>query len=325
MEMEKKELNTKELIELVKKYNPHTEHITLSTIFMKMKVGDDNSFDVVNFGPPGTGKSFSSIELVNELNLGTDIIIDNNVTKRGLFDLLDKYPKHDFILDECTALMRDKGTQDMIKLAMEGKPLRWIKKDSYEETPIFEGNFIMNVNHGLMDSIVDRCFVNKTLMNKRMALDFVNYYLFNKKDSEQLIRYVKKVIRSDKKVDLTQDELKYVADFICKQIENNDENLGYSRRIAIRMISYFRRAKKFFGKLDDEVKAFIEPYASIYIENKRSPTLIETLLGDTKMDKIALIRLLASETGYSERHSRRIVDEELVKGKLQQFGRMVYV
>lgn len=321
------QMETSSIIQSVKNWNPYCEHITLSTIFSKLRVGDNESFCVINWGSPGTGKSYSSLTLSKELNLGTDIIIDNNTTKRGLFELLAEFPNYDFILDECSALMQDKGTQDMLKLAIERKPLNWVKKDSHETTPVFTGNFIFNVNHALLDSLTDRCFVNLTLMNKRMALDFVDYYLGNRPEMKEFIIYLRRLLSTEMKVELTKEEMDYVKDFTRNLIETNEENLGYSRRTIIRMVSYFKRVKRLFRKtiLDEEVKSFIEPYAAIYIENKRTPTVIETLLGDAKMDKIALIRLVASETGYSIRHARRLIGDELAKGKLQQFGRQVYV
>lgn len=319
------EMETKKLIQLIKQYNPHTEHITLSTIFMKMRVGDGERFNVINYGPPGTGKSFSSLELINKLNLGTDIILDNNITKKGLFDLIFEYPELDFVLDECTAIMRDKGTQDMIKLLMEGKQLNWVKNKSHAVTPVFKGNIILNVNHALLDSVTDRCFVNMTLMNKKMALDFVDHYIKGEHDDKELIKYLRKILKTNKEVKLTKEELEYIKEFTYNAIDRNEENLGYSRRIIVRMISYFKRVKRLFGKIDDEVKIFIEPYATIYVENKRTPTLIETLLGEEKVDKIQLIHMIADEAGYSERHARRLIDEALVKGQLQQFGRHVFV
>ncbi|MBW3010908.1 hypothetical protein KY326_01675 [Candidatus Woesearchaeota archaeon] len=317
-------METQKLINLLKRFNPHCEHITLSTIFMKMRVGEDK-FNVINYGPPGTGKSYSSIEMINKLNLGNDIIIDNNTTKRGLFELLVEYPEYDFILDECTSIMRDKGTQDMINLVMEGKQLNWVKNKSHEVAPVFKGNFILNVNQGLLDALTDRCFVNMTLMNKKMAMDFIDYYIADTEEHKELIAFLKKKIQNTTDVELSKADIEYVSNFVKKEIERNDENLGYSRRIIVRMVSYFKRVKKLFGKIDDEVKTFIEPYAAIYIENKKTPTIIETLLGNEKMDKIALIHLLSSETGYSERHARRLIDEELTKGRIKQFGRSVFI
>lgn len=318
-------METKQIIKWIKEFNPHTEHITLSTIFSKMKI-DGERFNVINYGPPGTGKSYSSIELINKLNLGNDIIIDNNTTKRGLFDLISLYPDYDFVLDECTEIMKNKGTQDMIKLMMEGKPLTWTKKDSHEVAPIFKGNFILNVNQALMESLTDRCFVNITMMNKKMAMDFTDYFIdVPDKVEREFLTFLKKKLKSESDVKLTKEELDYVKAFIKKQIELAEENLGYSRRIVIRMVSYFKRVKKLFGKLDDEVKIFIEPYAATYIENKNTPTLFETILGDAQMEKIELIRTVTRETGYSERHVRRMIEDELIKGRLQQFGKMVYV
>lgn len=319
------EMETKEIIKTLKEYSPYNEHITLASIFAKMKIGDGSSFNVINHGPPGTGKSYSSLEFIDKLNLGTEIILDNNVTKRGLFETFLNYPEHDIILDECTALMRDKGAQDMIKLGAEGKSLNWVKKSSVETTPLYKGNIIINSNLSLMDSLSDRFFVNVTLMNRKMAVDFVDHYLDKKISPEkEFLKFIRRRIKS-KDADLTENEIKYVREFVKKQIEMNDEILGYSRRVIQRMLSYFKRVKKLFGRLDDEVLLFIEPYAAAYIENRRTPTLIETLLGDEKVEKPSLIRLLSRETGYSERHARRLVDEELIKGKLKLFGRMVSI
>lgn len=318
-------METKDIIKSIKDYNPGCEHVTLSTIFMKMKV-DNERYNVINYGTPGTGKSFSSIQLLEDLRTGTEIILDNNTTKRGLFDLMVDYPNHDFVLDECTQITKDKATQDMIKLTMEGKPLSWIKMKSYEKAPVFNGNFILNVNHQLIDSLTDRCFVNMTLMNKKMAMDFVDTYIDNRGKAKPyaFLKYLRYKIRPAD-VQLTEDEINYIKSFVKRQIELGEENIGYSRRIIVRMVSYFKRVKRLFGKLDNEIKMFIEPYAATYIDNRRTPTIIETLLGEEEMDKPELIRLLATEGSYSERHARRLVDEEIIKGKLKIFGRKVHL
>jgi len=318
-------METKQLIKAIKTYNPFVEHVTLSTIFSKMKVGDDG-FHTICYGEVGTGKSYSSIELIKKLNLGNDVFIDNNVTARGLFDLMVDFPAYDFILDECSKIMKDKGAQDTIKLTMERKSVSWIKRRSYEDI-VFKGNYVININQHMLDALTDRAFVNLTMMNKKMALDFVDYYLEKKdpKQEKEFIEHLQKLLKDVTPIELTKQEMNYIREFVKKRIEINDENLGYSRRTIIRMIAYFKRVKKLFGKLDKEIKIFIEPFASVYIENRRTPTIIDTLLGDEKMEKPALITLLASEGGYSERHARRIVDEEIIKGRLKMFGRMVYV
>ena len=318
-------METKKIIKHLRAYNPYCEHITLATIFAKIKI-KNSRFNVLNHGPPGTGKSYGSIELIEKLDLGSEIILDNNTTKRGLFETFLNYPNHDIILDECSALVRDRGAQDMIKLAAEGKALNWVKKDSVEKSKPFGGNIILNVNSSLMDSLSDRFFVNVTLMNRKMASDYVDHYLDKKVEAEkEFLKFIRRRIQAKKDPELTTSELIHIRTFVKKQIELNDENLGYSRRVIQRMLAYFKRVKKFFGRLDDEVLLFIEPYAAAYIENRRTPTIIETLLGDEKLEKPALIKLLARETGYSERHARRLVDEELIKGKLKLFGRVVSV
>jgi hypothetical protein len=321
--MDDGKMETKKIISLVKGFNPYCEHITLSTIFYKMRVGDAERYNVVNFGPPGTGKSFSSIELLKRLDFGNDIILDNTTTRRGLFETFMDYPDSDILIDECSVISRDKGAQDMIKLAMEGKELTWTKKGSVETTPPFKGNVTLNINESILDAVTDRCFVNMTLMNKKMALDFVDGF-DRTTNHDELIAYAKEKINERANIELTKEEVEYIKNFVKRQIELNDDNLGYSRRTIVRMISYFKRVKHFFGGLTPEVKTFIEPYASIYVENKRTPTIIESLLGDAKIVKADFIKLLSQEGGFSERHSRKLIDDELTKGTLVQYGRLIY-
>lgn len=313
-------MNTKELIEQIRAFNPYCEHITLSTIFAKMKLGRHS---VINFGLAGTGKSESSLELLKKLDLGTEICIDNNTTKKGLFELFRDYPNQDIMLDECSALLRDRGTQDMLKMAIEGKKIFWIKTNSMETTEPFKGNIIINTNIPIMDSIIDRCFLNKTKMNKEMVLNFIDYLMI-KKQEDKFIKYIKERVLDKSKAELTDEEIKKIVSFTKLFISEADADLEYSRRSIFKMLGYFKCAKKFFRKLDDEIWNFISQYAQLYIISGRTPSLIETILGDREMDKAELIKRVTAEGGYkADRQPRRLVDELIANGKLKVKGRLV--
>jgi len=312
-------MNTEELIDGIRLYNPYCEHITLSTIYAKLGCG---RFNVINCGSPGTGKSQSSIEILSALDTGEEIIIDNNTTKKGFFGLMMDFPNHNIVLDECSTLMKDKATQDAIKLAMEGKSISWIKDKSRQETPPFNGNFIINTNEQMMPSVIDRCFFNKTLMNKEMALNFIDY-AGEEQNHDKLILHIKKKIANKKQVILTKEEKEKVIVFLKKHIEESDEGLEYSRRVLGRMLQYFKCSKKLFNKLDDKVLAFIEPFAALYVINEKAPELIEAIVSNGEIDKSELILKLSKEGNYSERHARRLVNEKIESRILISKGRMV--
>lgn len=313
-----KKITTKEIIEFIKLYNPYCEHITLTTIFSKMHIG---RFHVANWGSPGSGKSESSLVLLEKLDMGNDIIIDNTTTERGLFETFMEFPESDIILDECNAILRNPSVQDMVKLAMEGKALRWTKNNSREETPEFKGNIILNANVKIMDSVIDRCFLNKTVMNKEMTLDFIDY-LLEEKDLSKFIEYLKEVINKEKEK-LTKEEIEYVKEFTKGYIKESDKDLGYSRRCIFKMIEYFTCAKNLFGKLGDEEKEFIEQYAKLYIINDETPSLIQAIVSDKNMDKVELQKRLVKEGGFSIRHARRLVNEAIENNELILRGRIV--
>lgn len=312
-------MNTQELIKYIRMYNPYCEHITLTTIFSKMHIG---RFHVANWGSPGSGKSESSLVLLEKLDLGNDIIIDNTTTERGLFETFKDFPEQDIILDECNAILRDPAVQDMIKLAMEGKKLFWTKNNSREETPNYKGNIILNANVKIMDSIVDRCFLNKTVMNKEMALEFIDYFL-TPKDTSRFIDHLKDVITKERRLQLTMEEVRYVQEFTKSYIKESDLDLGYSRRCILKMLDYFTCAKNLFRKLDDEVKTFVEQYAKLYIINDETPSLMEAIVSDKQLDKVELQKRLMVEGGFSDRHARRLVDAAIKQGELILRGRLV--
>ena len=316
--MNKEEMNTKELIKYIKLYNPYCEHITLATIFAKMHLG---RFHIANWGPPGSGKSESSLVFLEKLDLGNDIIIDNTTTERGLFETFMEFPDQDIILDECNAILKNSSVQDMIKSAMEGKSLHWTKNNSMEETDPYQGNIILNANIKVMDSIIDRCYLNKTIMNKEMTLEFIDYFLTDK-DITIFINYTKKIIKG-KKVGLTKEEVEYVKNFTKNYIKESDKDLGYSRRCILKLLNYFICAKNLFGKLDDEVKTYIEQFAKLYVINDETPSLIEAIVSNKEMDKVELQKRLMQEGGYSQGHSRRLVNQAIKEGKLILKGRTI--
>ena len=210
----------------------------------------------------------------------------------------------------------------MIKLAMEGKCLRWTKNNESIETEPYKGNIIMNVNVPIMDSVIDRCYLNKTIMNREMTLDFIDYFLEGK-DINRFVNFVRQRIEDSTRFELTKEEVDYVGNFTKEHIKDSDQELGYSRRCILKMLMYFKCAKKLFGKLDKEVLEFIEPFAELYIINNNTPSLVNAIVSDGEIDKAELIRKVADAGGYSERNARRLVDRELQEGKLILRGRLV--
>lgn len=312
-------METKQLIKEIREFNPFCEHITLTTIFSKLGIGRVNA---ISFGKAGVGKSQSSVVLLELLDLGNEIVMDNNTTKRGFFETVMNYPECDIVMDECSTLLKDKATQDSIKLCMEGKSITWIKKDSIETTPEFKGNFIINTNEPVMPSVIDRCYFNKTLMNKEMTLNFIDYTLKHH-DFKDLIKYFKKVIKDKRKVVLTSEETKQIYAFIKQHIQNSEDGLEYSRRCVNRILTYFMCAKKLFGSLNEEVMNYIKKFAQLYIINQKTPSLLEAIVSSGEIDKVELINKLSKEGNYSQGHARRLVREAIEQGTLTTKGRMV--
>ena len=318
-------MKTNELIKYIKLWNPYCEYITLSTIFAKMRFNKGTTH-VVNHGPPGTGKSRSTLELIKVLDVGNDIILDNTTTDKGLFETFLNYPEQDIILDECSTLLRSLKTQDMVKLAMEGKELTWTKDGSSEKTEPYKGNIIVNANVPIADTVVDRCLMNKTVMNKEMSLSFNETYVkefLKSTDFKPFVTHLKKVIKDKKEPNLTEQEIKMVLNFVQEHIKEMDRDQGFSRRIIIRELNYFKQAKKLFGSLEKEVLDFIMPYAKTYIVNRQTPGLIESILGDGEIEKAVLVKRMADEGNYSPQHARKLINKEIDSGKIILRGKMI--
>jgi hypothetical protein len=315
----KKELD---LIKEISLWNPGCEAITLSTILSKIRV--DGKLHVINSGAPGTGKSYSSIELVKLIDPDNTIFLDNTTTDRGLFEVFMEFPNSDILLDECSTLLRSLRTQDMIKLCMESKPLTWTKKDTTETTEPFTGTIIINTNIFITDSVSDRCLYNEAVMNRDKALSFLDVY--QNKDSkkhEDFIAYCKERIKDSSNVKLTKKEEQTIIDFVREKISVADENQSFSRRIVLRQLNYFERAKKFFKELSPETMKYLFKISEAYITNNHTPSLIEHILSNGAMDKPRLVKEVAKRGKYSEQHARRLINEDIKTGKLLLKGKHV--
>lgn len=315
----KKELD---LIKEIKLWNPGCEAITLSTILSKIKAG--GKLHVINSGSPGSGKSFSSIELVRFIDPDNTIFLDNTTTDRGLFEIFMEFPNSDILLDECSTLLRSLRTQDMIKLCMEGKPLTWTKKDVAETTDPYNGTIIINTNVFISESVSDRCLYNEVVMNRDKALNFLDVYQ-NKdaKKHEDFLAYCKERIKDTSEVKLTKKEEAIIINFVRNKISAADETQNFSRRILLRQLNYFERAKKFFKELSPEVFAYLFTMSEAYITNNHTPSLIEHVLSNGALDKPRLVKEVAKRGKYSEQHARRLINEDIKSGKLLLRGKNV--
>jgi len=318
-------MKTKELIEWIEKWNPYNEHITISTIFAKMRF-KSGSIHVINKGGPGTGKSFSTLALINALDLGTEIILDNTTTDRGLFEIFLNYPEQDILIDECSTLLKSKKTQDMLKLAIESKPLTWTKADSIETTQPYQGNLIINTNNYIDPTVIDRCLYNKAGMNREKAMAFNEYYVSEQKsptDFTPFLTHIKGVVKIKTEPTLTDDEINKGLEMVQTELEGSDRDEGYSRRSIVRTLQYLKHSKRLFGKLDEEVFEYIKPYAVAYIDNTHSPGLIESIVGNGAIEKPTLVKRVAGEGKYSENHARRLVNAAIKEKKIKVKGKLV--
>lgn len=316
-------MNTKQLIGLVQSYNPGSEHVTLASIFAKYHCAERPM--VINSGPPGTGKSESSIRLWQQLSDKNYVVLDNTTTPRGLFETALEYPGCDIVLDECSTLLRDRKSQEMLKQLMQGGSLVWTKKGKVERSEPFTGSIVINTNESVVETVSDRAYVNRTKSDKTSILEFNTYYVMQNHDAEkaQLITYIQNSVVGKPLVGLTEEEVAYVLAFVTERINNTENADGYSRRIIRRIMAYFTMAKTFFGTLDDDVKSFVEPFAEAYVSNKTVPSLVESLVPVGGIEKPSLVRLLVEKTGYTEQHCRNLIRTLVERGKLELEGKMV--
>jgi hypothetical protein len=322
-------METRQLINLVRAFNPGSEHITLATIFFSMDV--KTPFHVLNLGKPGAGKSRSSIELLEKIKAGTFIIRDNNMTDRGFFETIKDYPGQNVVMDECSAFLKHPRGQDNVKLGTEHKPISWTKNNSNEQA-LFESNFLINTNVDINDSVSDRFYLNKTIFNKDGAKAFTrhqfrlltdeNYKKNCEKEEKELILYVQKTIKKSSLPLLTTEELQHIEGLIIENIELSDDS-DYSKRLPLKTIEYYKRAKLFFGKLDKEVYGLIDPIVESYIQKASTPSLLDDLMEEDYIDKVVLRKKIEKSCGYTEQHARRIIKQWMDEGKLKPFGQYV--
>jgi hypothetical protein len=164
-------------------------------------------------------------------------------------------------------------------------------------------------------------------MNKKMNLQFNDLYvdqINNKIDFSKFFGYLRQIAKDTTEPQLTTDEMNYILKFTTKKIVESDKESDYSRRIIIRMFSYFKHVKKLFGDINS-VLDYIEPFAGSYIINERSPTLIENILGDENIEKPELVRKISKLGGYTSQHARRIINKELEEGKIGLKGKFVFM
>lgn len=158
-----------ELQELIKDWNLHCESITLASLLCF----SNKKLHCINSGQAGIGKSRSTVELANALELPFIKVVSGHITPKAFFQLLQSHPEDTIIVDESATELANPETLTLLRSALFGRKVTWASNDS-EETIEFRGNIILNTNKlpRSIDStaVLDRCLTTITHLTVKQLI-----------------------------------------------------------------------------------------------------------------------------------------------------------
>jgi len=191
--------SNEEIIEEIRKFSPHTERLTLSTL-----LAVNQKVNVINMSKAGYGKTRNSQELLKMLDIEHKLI-SGHITPRAFFDILkeDKLT----IVDESTILYNTEILNLLLGALWNGIVM-WENNHS-KESHRFKGNIIFNTNYlpasPYIEALKDRCIFNFIQLTSQQIKDKIESK-FSYKPNMETWQEIKN--RIFKKTELSELELR---------------------------------------------------------------------------------------------------------------------
>jgi len=149
-------MKNEEILEEIRKYSPHTEKLTLSTL-----MAINQNIHILNISPSGHGKTRATAELLKLLKI-PHILVAGHVSPTAFFEILEK--DGIIIVDEGADLLSNNTVINLLLNALWNRNVEWINnnkslKHNFQGLIIFNTN--VSPNTPLMKALKDRVFTNE--------------------------------------------------------------------------------------------------------------------------------------------------------------------
>lgn len=309
-------IDVQRAMEEIANYTKKGEEFTYSTLISLI-----TGTSVINYGPAGCGKSRSSKDLVDELDIPKTIVQVGYMTPKSFYQFIEAHKDCIVVLDEADMLLDKKKINEMIKTLLSNGELAW-KTDRENLKTEFEGSLIVNCNQ----KSFSRCVEDKLIVNNKgySTDDYKEKieHARNYKKDEEIWEAIRKrvVFTRNNPMELNEKEKEMIYEFI--------KELNYigSFRDKMRIFDTFRGLKNLFGTLTE------------YSVFEKGRELARKSIGGDIVDKIVakypmdepfkrkeLKEKIASAKSISERQANREINKLVKNEKVHKKNRTTLV
>lgn len=325
-------LSRQAIMDEIARYNPYLENVTYCTLFscMNGKHGKQKT-NTINMGKHGIGKSRSTSDLLQKLEITDAVVIRGFMTPKKVYDTLKQNFCNIVCFDEAENIMNDEMSMFILRPAMFGGSVSWISArgdttDSFE----FTGTVIANMNHFAVTEaaaapLFDRTLFNNTNLTNAQIIEKIQSakgYQMN----DEIWRVVKDkitLIRNEGLEELTSAEEQYVMEYVVAVASKATVfNKSLSARARGRALLVAKCMKSMFLCLDDKVKELFERLAKPYISTDDADDICVAILAQKPdLTRKQLTEIISEQKQISERQASRMVSAAIERGALTAINR----
>lgn len=306
---EEPELDIDKTMEEIENFTYLGKQYTYSTLFSLML-----KENVMNRGTHGCGKSRSSKELVEYLNVPKVVVVSGHLTGKGFFKLLRKFNECVVICDEGDLLLSSRQINQMIKTLFSNGKVEW-RTDKGDEELDFKGSLIINCNnYNFKGHIKDKVILNQKSFSTREFKEKIKQSREYEPDKEIWEQIKKRIVYArNNPIKLTEEEEELIYDFIY------DLNFIESFRVVKRTFSVFKGLKNLYGCLNEKILDLGRELARNYISNTIELKIISEF--KEEIDRKELKEKLANAKNISLRQANRVINNLTREGHLKKINR----
>jgi len=267
-----------EILDEVRKFNPHSERITLSTL-----LAINQGMNVINLSPAGYGKSRGTKELLEVLGIPYTEIMGHKAPTDFFEEL--KNAKGLVLIDESATLLRNNDILNLLLSAL------WTHKISWrDDTANVEANIVFNTNSlpktPFMEALKDRCQFNQLRLDTRRIKEKLRSD-FDYKPNKEIWEKVRNNVFV--KTELTPEEIEKMKETLEVMNPKSVRDKG-------RLLGQARFAKALFGSVD-YVRLFVDLDA------------VASIMG-SELKRAEKVKAIAEIEGVNETTARRWLAKE---------------
>ena len=321
-----------DIMKEIEEYNPHMKQVTYSTLFSVMngRSGKQKT-NTINLGKQGTGKSRSTSDLLERLEISDAVIIKGFMTPKKVFETLKRNYTSTICFDEAENIFNSEDSLFVLRPALFGGTVSWItSKGEAVDSFSFIGTVIANMNHfGVSEAaaapLFDRCLYNSVNLDNAQLIEKIQSMKAYSMNAEiwKLISDKITLIRTEGLEDLTEDEDRMVMGFIVEVAKDSSVfNKSLSARAKARAYLVARCIKSLFCGFGEKEVALFRELARPYICTEEVDDLcVKILRKNPNVTRKELTELISEQRQISNRQATRLISAAIERGSLIAINR----